>query len=207
MTPAEVQLLPGVNVSRETMERLRTFEALVQKWSPKINLVARATLPDIWQRHIIDSAQLASLAPQPIAHWADLGSGAGFPGLVIAILQANSSPAKFTLVESDQRKATFLRTCVRELSLTATLLTERIEDTAPLKAEVVTARALAPLPRLLPLVQRHLVPTGIALLPKGQSAQTEIDEARKTWHFDLEITPSQTQPAAQILRLERISRA
>ena len=208
MSAAATQLVAGVDVSRETLEKLRAYEALVLKWSPTINLVAPATLPQIWDRHILDSAQLLPMAPQRPLHWADLGSGAGFPGLVIAILlQETSAPGKVTLIESDQRKATFLRTCIRELALTANVITSRIEDTPPLSADVVSARALAPLPRLLPLVHRHLAPEGIALLPKGQSARSEVDEARKTWHFHAITIPSQTNPEAAVLRLERISRA
>ena len=203
-----VSVLGRIDVSRETEEKLRAYEALVRKWSPTINLVAAASLNTIWQRHIVDSAQLVHLAPPNTRHWADLGSGAGFPGLVVAVLlQAGSHATMVTLLESDQRKATFLRTCVRELSLDVTILAERIEEASPLDADIVSARALAPLPRLIPLVHRHLAPDGMALLPIGQSAQTEIDEARKTWHFQIETSLSHTQPAATILRLERISRA
>lgn len=196
----------GVNVSRETMEMLQAYTALLRKWSPKINLIARSSLPDIWVRHISDSAQLLPLGPDPVGHWADLGSGGGLPGIVIAIL-LRDRPTKISLVESDQRKATFLRTCGRELGLTLAIHTTRTESLAPLKADTLSARALAPLPTLLSHVSRHLSPTGIALLPKGKNAAAEIADARKIWAFDLQTYPSQTDSAATILRLERISRA
>lgn len=190
------------------MDRLHAFNALIQKWSSAINLIAPATLPDIWARHILDSAQLLPLAPHRISHWADLGSGAGLPGMVIAILASDSThPPKITLIESDLRKAAFLKTCQRELSLDVNVIAQRIEMAEPLHADVVSARALAPLSRLLSLVQRHLAPDGTALLPKGQAAQSEIDDARKSWHFDLHTHTSHTNAASTILRLERITRA
>lgn len=204
--PGDSPLLDGV--SRETKERLRAYEDLVRKWSPTINLVSRATLPEFRDRHILDSAQIHELAPPGTAHWADLGSGGGLPGIVLAILNAERSPATHhSLVESDQRKAAFLRTCLRALDLTGTVENARAEDLPSLQADVVTARALAPLPRLLPLVHRHLAPGGTALLPKGQSAQSEVDSARTSWHFDLETRPSRTDPSAAILILKGLTRA
>ncbi|SMY07190.1 16S rRNA (guanine(527)-N(7))-methyltransferase RsmG [Flavimaricola marinus] len=204
MSEPKRMLLPGWDVSRETMAKLEQYGDLIRKWTPKINLVAPASLPDLWERHILDSAQLLPLAPTAPKTWTDLGSGGGLPGIVIAIL---SPDTEVTLIESDQRKAAFLRTCTRELGLSATIRPNRIDEVAPLGADVVTARALAPLPNLLPLVARHLAPDGIALLPKGKNAQTEIDDARADWGFDLQTHTSHTNPEATILRLERITRA
>jgi 16S rRNA (guanine527-N7)-methyltransferase len=195
-----------LGVSRETEARLTALVALVARWTPRINLISTATLPEIETRHILDSAQLLAFAQPHWAHWADLGSGGGFPGLVIAILTAESHPsARITLVESDQRKATFLRTAIRDLALTAQVQTARAESLPPLAADVLSARALAPLPALLPLALRHLAPGGRALFPKGRRAEDEIAEARRVWHFDLTSHPSRTDPEARILQIEGIA--
>ncbi len=192
-------------VSRETEAALAAFAALVRRWTPAINLVAPSTLPDLDHRHIADSAQLLPLAPTGWTHWADLGSGGGFPGIVIAILARGRSDAHVTLVESDQRKATFLRTAARELGLAVTVHAARAESLLPLNADVLTARALAPLSQLLPLAHRHLRPGGTALFPKGRRHAQETAEARQTWHFDLTEHPSQTDPEGRILQIERIA--
>lgn len=195
-----------LGVSRETEAQLAAFTALVARWTPRINLISPASLPEIDTRHILDSAQLLAFAPPHWSHWADLGSGGGFPGLVIAILARETQPvARITLVESDQRKATFLRTAIRELSLAAEVHAARAETIAPLAADVLTARALAPLPALLPLALRHLAPGGRALFPKGRRAADEIAEARRTWRFDLTSHPSRTDPEARILQIEGIA--
>lgn len=201
---ADLALLPGLNVSRETLSKLELYADLIRRWTAKINLIAPASLPDLWQRHIIDSAQLLPLVLPLAKTWADLGSGAGLPGVVIAILAPQTD---VTLIESDQRKAAFLRTCARELGLPLTILTDRAEAAKPRRADIVSARALAPLDALLPLVVRHLAPNGTALLPKGRTFESEVDAARRNWRFDLETYPSHTSPDAAILRLERITRA
>lgn len=204
MTVQDVPLLPGLNVSRETLDRLKAFEELVRKWTPKINLIGPGTLIDLWNRHILDSAQLLLFVPAGWQNWTDLGSGGGFPGIVISILTKDSDRS-VTLVESDGRKAAFLRTCVRELSLSATVLADRIEVLRPSNADVVTARALAPLPALLPLVQQHLSADGTALLQKGRSVEAELRLARAHWTFDLQTHTSLTEPDARILSLTRIA--
>lgn len=201
-------LLAGLDVSRETTERLRALAELVTRWTGTINLVARSSLPDIWQRHILDSAQLVLLAPENPTSWVDLGSGGGFPGLVIGILAAEKWPGmSCLLIESDQRKATFLRSATRELGLDLRVLDDRIEAVPPQDAAVVSARALAPLDRLLPLVHRHLAGYGVALLPKGRAAADEIARAQREWRFALAIHDSLTDHDARILRIERIERA
>ena len=198
--------LGGVDVSRETIQNLEHFAALVTKWTPKINLIAKGSVPDIWDRHIIDSVQLYRFAPKVYEKWADLGSGGGFPGIILAILAKEKQPnAHFTLIESDQRKSTFLRTAARELRLSITVIPERIEQTAPLGADVVSARALAPLPSLLPLVGRHMRDGGICLLHKGKQAAQEVADAKNDWSFDLEDHASMTDPEARLLIIQRIS--
>lgn len=198
----------SLDVSRETAERLDRFAALVAHWTARINLVSRASLAEIHTRHILDSAQLFDLAPAGWRHWADLGSGGGFPGIVIAILARDRCPgARVTLVESDQRKAAFLRTAVRELDLPADVRAARAGDLPPLAADVLSARALAPLADLLPLALCHLAPGGIALFPKGRRAGEEVAAARRNWRFEAESLPSLTDPEARILRIGGIARA
>ncbi|WP_439153682.1 16S rRNA (guanine(527)-N(7))-methyltransferase RsmG [Yoonia sp.] len=197
----------GQNVSRETYAELQSFAALVQKWTPRINLISKASIPALWDRHIVDSVQLYGLAPATYEKWVDIGSGGGFPGIVMAILGKVEQPAaSFTLIESDQRKASFLRTAARELSLPVTVIAERIEDAPQQGADIVSARALTALSGLLPLIQRHLKPTGVALLHKGQRYQAEVAEARQSWGFDLADYPSITDPDARLLTLKRIHR-
>lgn len=193
----------AANVSRETVDKLSVYHDLLLKWSPRINLVAKNTLPDAWNRHIVDSAQLVIAIPEQCSTWADLGSGAGFPGLVIAILRPD---IKVTLIESDARKAAFLRSALRETGTEATVLTQRIEDAKPQNADIISARALAPLPDLLEFALRHLKPTGTALFQKGRQFQTEIDAALETWRFRCETLPSRTSKGAALLRLTEIAR-
>ena len=143
-------IVAGVNVSRETKANLRKYADLLVKWNQKINLISASTVADLWSRHIVDSAQIYNLCPDAQGIWADFGSGGGFPGLVVAIIAKELNPdLKVVLVESDQRKATFLRTIIRETVLSATVKTERIETLMPIGADVVSARALAELSELL----------------------------------------------------------
>ena len=195
----------GVDVSRETIVDLKTFADLTAKWTTKINLISRHTVDDIWDRHIVDSLQLYDHAPETYGKWVDLGSGGGFPGIVMAILAKTKQPkADFVLIESDQRKATFLRTAARELNLTVNVIPQRIDDTPSQEADIVSARALAPLSTLLEMTHRHLKPDGLAILPKGKQAAQEIAEAQESWRFDLEDHASFTDPEARILAIRRI---
>lgn len=197
--------LAGVDVSRETIADLEVFSDLTTKWTPKINLIARGSVGEIWQRHIIDSVQLYRFAPDGFHTWVDLGSGGGFPGIVMAIIAKEKNPAaEFTLIESDQRKSAFLRTAKRELDLSVSVLSERIEEATPQSADVVSARALAPLSALVPLVHRHIKPDGLCLLHKGRQAIQEVADAEKNWMFDLEDHTSFTDPEARILVMQRI---
>lgn len=198
-----VDLLEGLRVSRETLEKLKLLESLLTKWNRSINLVARSTIADVWSRHILDSAQLFQLGA--FRHWADLGAGAGFPGLVVSVLAAEKVPeARITLVEIDQRKATFLREASRMLGVPVNVVTERIEVLAPLSADVISARALASLSDLLGYAARHMTRDGRAVFPKGAGWRQEIDDARKRWSFDFEQRPSVTDPAAVILTVKAI---
>ena len=200
-----ISQVAGIDVSRETISNLEAFADLTSKWTPKINLIAKATVPDIWDRHIVDSAQLYRLAPKNFRTWVDLGSGGGFPGIVMAIIaKEKQAGAKFTLIESDQRKSTFLRAAARELSLPVTVLSQRIEVAASQGADVVSARALASLSSLLPLALRHLSDDGLCLLHKGRQATQEIADATAEWSFELEDFASITDPEARLLAIQRI---
>ena len=201
------EIRAALDVSRETMTRLDTFVNLLRKWNPKINLVSRNSLPEVWTRHIADSVQLFRCV-RPAGHWADLGSGGGFPGLVIAILAIEAAPdLRVTLIESDQRKSAFLRTVSRETGANCTVISRRIEDVPPLAADILSARALADLATLLGFAARHLKPDGTALFPKGVTWEKESIAAQDIWHFQAQPITSRTDPEAVILKIEGVSRA
>ena len=190
-----------VPVSRETQARLDSFVALFLQWQATINLVAPSTIPELWTRHIADSLQLLALAPDARI-WIDLGSGGGFPGLVLACALADTDGARVHLVESNQKKAAFLREVVRALSLPAQVHAQRIEAFAPAftgKADVVTARALAPLPRLLADSFPLLKNGARGLFPKGQDVGAELTEAAKYWTIQYDLVPSKTSSGGHIL--------
>ena len=193
-------------VSRETLEAFDVYVDLLEKWTPKINLISAATRHEIWDRHIDDSLQIVDLSPKCFAHWVDLGSGAGLPGLVAAIVHKHDPAKRFTLVESDMRKGVFLSNVIKELELNASVIAERIEAIPPLSSDILSARALAPLDVLLEFTHTHRIPNGIALFPKGQKAQTELTLARKNWHVDVVRHPSRTDAEACILEIGTLSR-
>ncbi|GLT08567.1 ribosomal RNA small subunit methyltransferase G [Sulfitobacter porphyrae] len=198
--------LDGLNVSRETTVLLTQFSELVERWTVRINLISKASVDGIWERHVADSAQLFELAPE-FEHWVDLGSGGGFPGIVIAIIAKEARPeARITLVESDLRKATFLRTAIRELGLNAKVIAERIEGLPPLGADVLSARALADLSALLEFTDLHLAKSGTAIFPKGQNWRKEDEAARQLWSYSLDPVKSKTSAEAAILLIKDVSR-
>ena len=168
MTPDQIGEL--LNVSRETIEKFQLYLTLLEKWQRRINLVSDSTLADAWQRHILDSGQLAAYYPPQTRQILDVGSGAGFPGLVLAIMGG----VKVDLVESDQRKAVFLLTVIRELGLPAKVHNQRIETMPNLCPDVITVRALAPVPKLLNLIETQLHSDGVCLFLKGASVEDEL---------------------------------
>ena len=194
------------DVSRETFGRLESYVALIEKWNPRINLVSKASLVNLWDRHIWDSAQIFDLEAKD-GLWADFGSGGGMPAIILAIFAKEIRPnTTFHLVESDQRKCAFLRTAVRELGLNAIVSAERIEELAPLNADVICARALTDLKGLLGFVERHSADGGIAIFPKGETWQKEVDQAQEFWSFEHELFKSQTNSDAAILKIKDIAR-
>lgn len=200
MNPDQFQA--ETTVSRETVERLQAYADLLIKWQAKINLVGPETIPNLWSRHFLDSAQLFPFFPQAIHRVMDMGSGAGFPGMVLAILGAPD----MHLIESDTRKAAFLREVARVTETKVTIHAQRIEKIPPLKADLVTARALAPLDKLLSWAEPHLLPEGHALFLKGKGADDELTQAAKEWNIGVERIVSKTDPSGLILHLKEVKR-
>jgi len=186
-------------VSHETVAKLDRYAELLGEWSQKFNLVAPSTIPHIWSRHFLDSAQLFSSIPH-YAVVADLGSGAGFPGLVLSIMGIPN----IHLIESTGKKVDFLRAVIADLALSATVHQARIEDIKDLKADIVTARALASLKELLPLATRLLKKDGVCLFLKGQNADTELAEARKHWIFDCTKVTSLSDASGSVLTIRNL---
>lgn len=190
------------NVSRETCERMEIHVDLLSRWNARINLVAAATLGAVWSRHIADSAQLFPLAPERARTWIDLGSGAGFPGLPIAAIAAEKRPSlRVTLVERNARKAAFLSAAAREMGLDVVVAAQRIETLPPAAHDVVSARALAPLPRLCALAYRFYAPGTVLLFPKGARLDSELTAATEDWHIRAERIGSLTDRRATILKI------
>jgi 16S rRNA (guanine527-N7)-methyltransferase len=199
------------HVSRETLDRLSVYESCLYKWQKSINLVSKSTLEIAWQRHFWDSAQLFEHIPSDAVKCVDIGSGAGFPGLVLAILGADRPGFQMHLVESDQRKSIFLREIIRLTDAPAKVHNARVEDPA-IAAEigicdVVSARACAPLDRLLGWAAPFFGSGTVGLFLKGARAQEELTEAQKSWTFDLHSLSSRAEPGATILKVEHLDRA
>jgi 16S rRNA (guanine527-N7)-methyltransferase len=207
MMTAEERVVGGVDVSRETLDTLKAFENQVRRWNAAINLVSKNSLDDLWSRHIADSAQIFKARPTSATSWVDLGSGGGFPGLVVAILAREATPElNVTLVEADVRKATFLRQAAQALGLKVTVLSARIESLPPQNADVLSARALASLTELLGYADQHLQPDGTAIFPKGARYAEELAQAREAWDFDVEAIPSASDKDAAVLVVRNIHR-
>jgi len=191
-----------VPVSRETLARLEAYAALLTRWSARINLVGRDTLADLWRRHILDSAQLRSFLPDRVRNLIDLGTGAGLPGLVLAILGVPG----VELVEADSRKSAFLREAVRITEADAVIRPCRIEAVPRHQVDVVTARACAPLDRLLGLAEPFLGPESECLFLKGERVEEELTLARKRWTMIVSASQSRSDPRGVVLRLQQVAR-
>lgn len=198
------QFQEATGVSQQTLERLQAYADLLIKWQKKINLVGGNTIQDLWLRHMLDSAQLYPLLPEPECSIIDFGSGAGFPGLVLAIMGGPT----VTLVESDGRKCAFLAEAIRvtEIGPSARLENRRIEDVEPVRVDVVTSRALASLEKLLTFAEPFLGEGTICLFPKGKKADEELTETEKNWMMRVSKVQSQSDHSGAILKLESISR-
>ena len=200
-----INLLPGLNVSRETFLRLKEYEKLLFKWNTKINLVSKSTLDNFWNRHVLDSAQFLSSVGEKAGKWVDLGSGGGLPGLVVAILSDEIELVnKLFLVEADVRKAVFLKTVCRELGLKVEVYNNRIEELPPMSANIVSARALSPLKTLCLYAKNHLEKDGVAVFAKGENWKSELVEAQKKWIFSYEAVKSTLHEGSVVLVLRGI---
>ncbi len=184
-------------VSHETLSRLDRYAELLIEWNERFNLVAESTLPHIWKRHFLDSAQLLNFLPNKNLRLADLGSGAGFPGLVLNIMGVSN----IHLVESIGKKAEFLKHVIEELNLTAIVHHARIEALGNLAFDAITARALKPLPQLLNLCKPLIKKDSFLFFLKGQQAEVELTEAAKYWKFDIEIVPSVSDHSGRVLKI------
>jgi 16S rRNA (guanine527-N7)-methyltransferase len=201
-------LMDDLNVSRETMGDLSKMVELLIKWNKTINLVGKSTTDCIWARHILDSAQMWSLRPDNLKTWVDLGSGGGFPALVLAILGKTQTPGVcFHMIESDARKCAYLRNVSRETSLNTKIHTARIEKSEVIMADVVSARALASVDMLLSLSQKFLTDSAFCLFLKGQACDKEEEKARESWIFQSEKTKSISDDTGSILKIWNIKRA
>ena len=183
-------------VSRETLARLKAYADVLVDWNARHNLVAKSTLPDLWRRHFWDSAQLAPLIPGTARTLADLGSGAGFPGLVLAALRPDLA---VTLHEATTKKCAFLQAAADRMGVAVSIRNARLEDLPRQAFDVVTARALAPLPQLLTYAQNFVGLNGVCLFLKGQNVGAELTEAHKYWNMKASQVPSQTDPSAAIV--------
>ncbi len=194
-----------VDVSRETVDRFQILVDHLIRWQARINLVGPATLEDVWSRHVIDSAQLWPLIPNDAKRLTDFGSGGGFPGLVLAAMAAETGSPHIDLVESDHRKAAFLRTCAHAMTLSVGVHVARAEQIDPWPCDVITARAFAPLNRLFGFTARFATADTTWLLPKGRQADQELTEAREYWTFQVQRIPSRTDPSSQILVIQDVA--
>ena len=194
---------PAAGVSRETQPRLETYVDLLLRWNRTINLIARGDEAGVWERHIADSLALVGLLPLDFSNGIDIGSGGGLPGLVLAI----AAGRPFRLVESDRRKAAFLREAIRVTGAPATVHAARAERVSLPPAPVITARAVAPLPTLLQWAERLLTPGGVCIFPKGRNVEDELTAAAAQWHMRIERFSSPTDSGSTILRISEISRS
>ena len=190
-------------VSRETLNQLKRYAELLENWNSRHNLVSRASMAGVWQRHFWDSAQLGPLIPASAKTLVDIGSGAGFPGLVLAVIRPE---LEIVLLEATAKKCRFLQTVASDLRLNVQICHQRIEDTKPQPFDVITARACARLTELLAYAQRFWGKTTRALFHKGQNVASELTDARKSWRIEAEQHPSRSDPSGIILEIRELQR-
>lgn len=197
----ELAEIAGRTVSRETFQLLRRYSELLRKEAAIHNLISSSTIHNLWERHILDSAQLVRFEPQPGAAWVDIGAGAGLPGVVVAALVEGP----VSLVEPRRLRSEFLALAVAELGLAnrVKVIASKAERVSG-KFDVITARALAPLGQLLELSTHLSTKNSVWVLPKGRNARSELDEARRSWQCEAETVPSRTDPGSEILLLRRV---
>ena len=199
--------MPGLSVSRETLQRLYSYEMMVSRWNSTINLVSKASLEDLWSRHIVDSSQIYSCAQPKAGVWLDLGSGGGFPGVVIAIIAKELSPKlEIVLVESDTRKCVFLRSVIRELGIGARVENSRIEDFELSNVSFLSARALSNMNNLCRFAENFVSRETVCFFSKGELYEKEVAECRENWNFEHEVVRSRTSDNGKIVVIRRLER-
>ena len=207
-TAQDEQLLQSIApVSRETMERFQIYVDILVDWQAKTNLVAKSTLGAVWQRHICDSVQCRSIIPKA-TNWLDIGSGAGFPGLVVAIMEIENPDFKMQLVESNAKKCAFLRKVARETGTNVEVTLGRVESVAKqnVQTQVVSARALAPIDQLINLTQGWINQGAVGLFPKGRDYLVELEKCRGVWEFDLVTHDSMIENNSVLLEISDLKK-
>lgn len=198
MTPE--QFLSATSLHADSLNDFKTWEALLRKWNRRINLVASGTVDDFWSRHALDSAQILPHIPENAKTIVDFGSGAGFPAIALAIHGKHAKLGwQIHAIESAGKKASFLKSVSRETSTAMSVLSKRIENIDPINADIITARAFAPLIRIFPLAVFHMKQSGRLVLLKGESLSEEMYDVQENWSFDYETYPSSTSPTGQII--------
>ena len=199
------EFVKSLNVSRETLNGFYEYETLLSKWNEKINLVSKNTLVDIWERHFLDSGQIIKHVEVSGKRWVDVGSGAGFPGLVVALLLRDRKiDCDLVVVEKNPKKVFFLNEVIRKLNLSVEVVNDNIDNLEPLNADILTARAFSELNNLIEIAFRHRKKEGICLFLKGENYRIELDKTLNYWFFDYDIVDSLSSSSGKIIRVKKI---
>ena len=199
------EFVKSLNVSRETLNGFYEYETLLSKWNEKINLVSKNTLVDIWERHFLDSGQIIKHVEASGKRWVDVGSGAGFPGLVVALLLRDRKiDCDLVVVEKNPKKVFFLNEVIRKLNLSVEVVNDNIDNLEPLNADILTARAFSELNNLIEIAFRHRKKEGICLFLKGENYRIELDKTLNYWFFDYDIVDSLSSSSGKIIRVKKI---
>ena len=199
------EFVKSLNVSRETLNGFYEYETLLSKWNEKINLVSKNTLVDIWERHFLDSGQIIKHVEVSGKRWVDVGSGAGFPGLVVALLLRDRKiDCDLVVVEKNPKKVFFLNEVIRKLNLSVEVVNDNIDNLEPLNADILTARAFSELNNLIEIAFRHRKKEGICLFLKGENYRFELDKTLNYWFFDYDIFDSLSSSSGKIIRVKKI---
>ena len=199
------EFIKSLNVSRETLKGFYEYKTLLSKWNEKINLVSKNTLVDIWERHFLDSGQIIKHVEASGKRWVDVGSGAGFPGLVVALLLRDRKvECNLVLVEKNPKKGFFLNEVIRKLNLNVEVVNDNIYTLEPLNADILTARAFSELNNLIEISFRHRKKEGLCLFLKGENYRFELDKTLNYWFFDYDVVDSLSSPSGKIIRVKKI---
>ena len=201
----KIEFVKSLNVSRETLNGFYEYKTLLSKWNEKLNLVSKHTLVDIWERHFLDSGQIIKNVEASGKRWVDVGSGAGFPGLVVALLLRDRKvDCDLVLVEKNQKKVFFLNEVIRKLNLRVEVVNDNIYTLEPLNADILTARAFSELNKLMEIAFRHRKKEGICLFFKGENYRIELDKTLNYWFFDYDIVESLSSSTGKIIKVKKI---